>query len=127
MLTRTRTIDSARIMHRNTVCYNHNRVLYKPIIAKQTRERYKQHVKYSKQYTRLLATWRHTHRDEEEHSSSRGWKEDNESKREKRSLRRVQFDLLTSCSIHGKIDSQASHEHGGMREPDAARSPARWG
>lgn len=44
-------------------------------------------MKNSKQYNKLVAQWKLTHHEEDESSSSRGWKDDNENKREKRSFR----------------------------------------
>lgn len=105
----THEIDITRVIHRNTVSYNHNRVMFIPVIAKQTRERYRQYVKSSKQYNKLRAHWRLTHHEEEETPSSRGWKDENESKREKRSLRLSYCSLSYSDSLDGSYHTKSNY------------------
>lgn len=55
-------------------------------------------MKTSRQYDRLVAQWKHTHHEEDDSSPSRGWKDDNENKREKRSFRNT-FHLGFSYSF----------------------------
>lgn len=104
----THEIDITRIIHRNEVNYTHNRVLYTPVIAKQIHNRYKQLMKTSRQYDRLVAQWKHTHHEEDDSSPSRSWKDDNENKREKRSLRNsFSLELSYSFEIYGSYHTQS--------------------
>lgn len=83
------TISIERIVHSNTVEFNKKRYLFKPVIAEETRQRYKHFSKVTRQYKRLVERWRSTHNDDEDSDSKapRGWKEDADGKREKRAAR----------------------------------------
>ena len=79
-------ISFERIVHSNAVAFSRQRYLFKPVIAEETRQRYKHFSKVTRQYKRLVERWRSTHNDEEDSDSKapRGWKEDGDGKRDKR-------------------------------------------
>ena len=82
-------ISIARIVHSNAVAFSRKRYLFKPVIAEETRQRYKHFSKVTRQYKRLVERWRSTHNEEEDSDSkaARGWKEDGDGKRDKRAVR----------------------------------------
>ena len=82
------SISFERVVHDNLVAFSQQRYRFRPVIAEETRERYKHYSKVTKQYKRLMERWRATHHDDDDSDTktSRGWKED-DNKREKRAMR----------------------------------------
>ena len=77
---RTYRVNAEAIIHRNQVAFNSNRALFVPVIARQIRARFK----------RLNDHWNALHRiDDDASAGNRGWKEDLENKRDKRSQREI--------------------------------------
>lgn len=83
---RTHEIDIEKIVHRNQVAFSHNRHLIVPVMAEQTRVRYQTYIRLTRKQKKKQDRWNATHRDDDDSPSGR-WKDDSDSKREKRSFR----------------------------------------
>ena len=91
-------INTEAIIHRNQVTYNNNRSLYTPVIAEQVRERYQHYCEVNRKFKKLSDRWNARHRNDDSTSGGHGWKDDMESKREKRSQRNVDVSALSSAA-----------------------------
>ena len=86
LISRTHEIDIDKIVHRNQVAFSHNRHLIVPVMADQARARYQTYLRLTRKQKKKQDRWNATHRDDDDSPSSR-WKDDSDSKREKRSFR----------------------------------------
>lgn len=57
------------------------------MVAEQKQLRYQHYMKLYRKYKKLQDRWNATHRDEEDGASTSRWKDDGDSKREKRAFR----------------------------------------
>lgn len=81
-------VNSEAIIHRNQVAFNSNRALFVPVIARQIRARFLHIREVNTRFKRLNDHWNALHRiDDDSSAGNRGWKEDLENKRDKRSQR----------------------------------------
>ena len=104
---RTQEIDLERIIHRNQVSFTHRRPFFVPVVAEQKQLRYQYYMKLYRKYKKLQDRWDATHRDEEEGSMPGRWKDDGDSKREKRAFRWVfAGSLIRSLTLHGSYHSK---------------------
>lgn len=98
----TQEINLERIIHRNQVSFTRNRPFFVPVVAEQKQLRYQYYMKLYRRYKKLQDRWDATHRDEEEGNMPGRWKDDGDSKREKRTFRWM-FSRFFICSdtFHG--------------------------
>lgn len=72
------------------------------MVAEQKQLRYQHYMKLYRKYKKLQDRWNATHRDEEDGASTSRWKDDGDSKREKRAFRLAfLFSLTNSNSLYG--------------------------
>ena len=82
----TYRVNAEAIIHRNQVAFNSNRALFVPVIARQIRARFLHIREVNARFKRLNDHWNALHRiDDDASAGNRGWKEDLENKRDKRS------------------------------------------
>ena len=87
---RTYRVNAEAIIHRNQVAFNSNRALFVPVIARQIRARFLHIREVNARFKRLNDHWNALHRiDDDASAGNRGWKEDLENKRDKRSQREI--------------------------------------
>ncbi|KAK8810032.1 hypothetical protein WA538_003584 [Blastocystis sp. DL] len=106
----THEIDIEKIVHRNQVAFSHNRHLIVPVMAEQTRVRYQTYIRLTRKQKKKQDRWNATHRDDDDSPSGR-WKDDSDSKREKRSFPRTMARITRSqTSNMVECESLTSHD-----------------
>lgn len=115
-------MNTEAILHRNQVSFASNRALFVPVIARQIRARSLHIREVNNRFKRLKDQWNALHRiDEESSAGNRGWKEDLENKRDKRSQCEGSAVIFESSdAIDGSDDAQPDVDYGGGGVGNAA-------